>query len=118
MTTILCHATFGIGDVQMNATIIDGSKLEYGSVAAVSDIEHPISLARYILDCCPNSMIVGEGAKKLAKYAELDWLSNGDMVAPAAYLAYKGKEETDCYCNANLNVENQQAEILKSKLST
>jgi len=100
----------------MNATIIDGSRLEYGSVAAVSDIEHPISLARYILDCFPNSMIVGEGAKKLAKYAELDWLFKGDMVAPAAYLAYKKKEKTDCHCNGN--IENQQAEVLKSKLST
>ncbi|RLU19918.1 hypothetical protein DMN91_008477 [Ooceraea biroi] len=100
-----------IGDVQMDASIIDGSKLEYGSVAAVSDIEHPISLARYVLDCFPNSIIVGEGARQLAKYAELDWLSKGDMVAPAAYVAYKsgGTDHSD----VNANIENQ-AEALKN----
>lgn len=100
----------------MDASIIDGFKLEYGSVAAVSDIEHPISLARYVLDCFPNSIIVGEGAKKLAKYAELNWLSKGDMIAPAAYLAYQNSKDVD-NSDANLNIK-QQAETLRSKLST
>lgn len=97
----------------MDASIMDGTKLEYGSVAAVSDIEHPISLARYVLDCFPNSTVVGEGAKKLARYAQLDWLSKGDMIAPAACLAHKSEETNE----PEPSIESQRAEALKSKLS-
>lgn len=81
-----------LGNIQMDACIVDGSKLECGSVAAVSDIEHPISLARYVLDNFPNSIVAGEGAKKLAENAKLNLLSKGNMIAPTAYLAHINKK--------------------------
>lgn len=96
----------------MDACIIDGFKSVCGSVAAVSDIEHPISLARYILNNFPNSIMVGEGAKRLAKYAELNWLSKGNMISPAAYLTYKLGETGNCDCK--WNIKNDHAKILKS----
>lgn len=99
----------------MDACIIDGFKLECGSVAAVSDIEHPISLARYVLHNFPNSIIVGEGARKLAGDAKLNLLSKGNMIAPTAYLAHKLKE-TDS-CDVNLDIEDHcYAKPLESKL--
>ncbi|XP_053975954.1 isoaspartyl peptidase/L-asparaginase-like [Hylaeus anthracinus] len=83
-----------IGKVQMDASIMDGLTFKCGSVAAVSDIEHPITLAKYVLNNFPNSIFVGEGAKNLAKYANLNWLSDGNMESPMARIAYYlGKEE-------------------------
>lgn len=98
----------------MDASIVDGFKSECGSVAAISDIEHPISLARYVLDNFPNSIVVGEGARKLTGYAKLNLLSKGNMTAPmAVYLAGdKSKEIGDS--NIDLDVENHQ--LLESKL--
>lgn len=101
----------------MDASIVDGFKSECGSVAAISDIEHPISLARYVLDNFPNSIVVGEGARKLTEYAKLNLLSKGNMTAPmAVYLASdKSKEIGDS--NINLDVENHRSlEVLESKL--
>ncbi|KYM93726.1 L-asparaginase [Cyphomyrmex costatus] len=83
-----------IGEVQMDASIVNGFKSECGSVAAISDIEHPISLAKYVLDNFPNSIIVGEGAKELTRYAKLNCLSKGNMTAPMAHLAYNKSRET------------------------
>lgn len=103
------------GEVQMDANIVDGSKSECGSVAAISDIEHPISLARYVLDNFPNSIVVGEGARKLTRYAKLNWLSKGNMTAPMAHFAYNKSKEIDS-SDINLDIEDYQLlEVLKSK---
>ncbi|MFW9770373.1 MAG: isoaspartyl peptidase/L-asparaginase family protein [Candidatus Thorarchaeota archaeon] len=55
------------GEIELDAVIMDGKRLESGAVMAVRDIIHPISLARYVLDRTSNSQIVGSGADKLYK---------------------------------------------------
>ncbi|XP_029667151.1 isoaspartyl peptidase/L-asparaginase-like [Formica exsecta] len=104
-----------IGNIQMDACIIDGFKLECGSVAAVSDIEHPISLARYVLDNFPNSIIVGEGARKLAESAKLNLLSKENMIAPTAYLARKLEETGNCDVNLDIG-DHCYAKLLESNV--
>lgn len=99
----------------MDASIIDGFKMECGSVATVSNVEHPISLARYVLNNFPNSIVVGEGAQNLAEHAKSNLLPKNNMTAPMAHLAYKfnGNLTGD----PNWNTESyQHAEILKSTL--
>lgn len=106
-----------IGDVQMDASIVDGFKSECGSVAAISDIEHPISLARYVLDNFPNSIVVGEGARKLTGYAKLNLLSKGNMTAPMAIYLARNKSQGIDDSDINLDVENHQlSKVLESKL--
>ncbi|MBY8998512.1 MAG: isoaspartyl peptidase/L-asparaginase [Candidatus Thorarchaeota archaeon] len=53
------------GEIELDAIIMDGNRLESGAVMAVRDIVHPISLARYVLERTSNSQIVGSGANKL-----------------------------------------------------
>ena len=55
------------GDIELEAMIMDGNRLESCAVMAVQDIIHPISLARYVLERTPNYQIVGTGADKLYK---------------------------------------------------
>ncbi|MHA1136137.1 MAG: isoaspartyl peptidase/L-asparaginase [Candidatus Thorarchaeota archaeon] len=55
------------GEIELDAMIMDGNRLESGAVMAVHDIIHPISLARYVLDRTPNYQVVGSGADKLYK---------------------------------------------------
>lgn len=55
------------GEIELDAMIMDGNRLESGAVMAVQDIAHPISLARYVLERTSNSQIVGSGASKLYK---------------------------------------------------
>ncbi len=55
------------GEIEVDAIIMDGHRLQSGAVMAVKDIVHPISLARYVLERTSNSQIVGAGANKLYK---------------------------------------------------
>jgi beta-aspartyl-peptidase (threonine type) len=53
------------GEIELDAIIMDGNRLESGAVMAVQDIIHPISLARYVLERTSNYQIAGMGANKL-----------------------------------------------------
>ncbi|XP_076295719.1 isoaspartyl peptidase/L-asparaginase isoform X2 [Lasioglossum baleicum] len=86
----------------MDASLMDGSSFKCGSVAAVSDIEHPISLAKYVLNNFPNAIFVGDGAKNLAKHAGLNWISEGNMVAPLARVELSEEDEKNDIDNLSL----------------
>lgn len=49
---------------ELDAMIIDGSTLMFGSVMAVTGVDHPISLARYVMEKTTHVAFAGEGAKK------------------------------------------------------
>lgn len=54
------------GKVELDAAIVDGSG-RCGAVASVQGVEHPISLARKVMELTPHALIVGEGAEKFAR---------------------------------------------------
>jgi len=54
------------GVVQLDACIMDGPEHRAGSVGAMEDIAHPISVARSIMENTPHVMLAGDGAKKFA----------------------------------------------------
>ena len=53
------------GIVTLDAAIMDGAG-DCGSVAALQDILHPISVARQVMTETPHVMLVGEGARQFA----------------------------------------------------
>jgi beta-aspartyl-peptidase (threonine type) len=54
------------GQVELDAIMMDGRALDFGAVAAVQHVRHPISLARMVLERCEHSFVVGPGAEALA----------------------------------------------------
>ena len=54
------------GAVEMDAVIMDGSRLQAGSVAAVRNILHPVTLARLVMERTDHVLLVGEGANIFA----------------------------------------------------
>ncbi len=53
------------GIKELDAMIVDGSSLNFGSVAAITGIQNPVSLARYIMEKTEFSFFVGTNAKPL-----------------------------------------------------
>ena len=57
------------GTVEMDASIMEGDRLQCGAVAAVSRIANPVALARRVLDADRHVLLVGEGAHTFARAA-------------------------------------------------
>ncbi len=51
--------------LELDAMIIDGNNLDFGSVAAVKEVQNPISLARYIMEKTKYKFFAGQSAKKI-----------------------------------------------------
>lgn len=55
-----------LGEVELDASIMDGKTLAAGAVGAVHDYEHVITLARKVMEELPHVLIVGPGAERFA----------------------------------------------------
>jgi beta-aspartyl-peptidase (threonine type) len=54
------------GDIELDASIMDGSTRDAGAVAGVTGIRHPIALARKVMTDSPHVMLAGKGAEAFA----------------------------------------------------
>ncbi|XP_072013914.1 threonine aspartase 1-like [Amphiura filiformis] len=87
------------GNVECDASIMDGERLLFGAVGALSGVKNPISVAKEVvkeqikgqmsLGRVPPSVLVGNGALKWACDHDIGVVSGSDMISQKALSAYR-----------------------------
>jgi len=64
------------GRNELDSSIMRGSDMQAGAVAGVTNVRHPISLARAVLEHSPHVMLQSEGAEQFAADQDLELVDN------------------------------------------
>jgi L-asparaginase / beta-aspartyl-peptidase len=79
------------GEVELDAAIMDGS-LNWGAVAAVQGVRHPISVARRIMDEKPR-LLVARGAERFAADCGVEMCKKEDLIAHEQWQQWKEDQQ-------------------------
>lgn len=69
------------GDVEMDASIMDGRTLDAGAVAGIQRVKNPIILARRVLES-EHTFLIGRGAEEFAQERGIALVDNATLRAP------------------------------------
>ncbi|MBW8005484.1 MAG: peptidase T, partial [candidate division NC10 bacterium] len=83
------------GDVETDASLMEGGTLQAGAVGAVPNIRNPIRLARRILEDGQHVLLVGEGAVRFARGVGIEACRPEELVTDRQRARWEAMQETN-----------------------
>ncbi len=77
-----------VGEVELDASIMDGRGLDGGAVAGVKGYPNPISIARRVMTDLPHVLLVGAGAEQFAKESGF---ATAELLTPESKKAWEDR---------------------------
>lgn len=82
------------GNVEMEASIMNGKDLKAGCVTGIVDVMHPISVARRVMEKTPHNFLGFNGAMKFIKKQGIEMVEPGSLVTEYAREALKNWKDS------------------------
>lgn len=70
------------GEIELDAIICDGKTLNFGAVAAIKNILHPVKAARLLMNHPEHCFMVGEGAQKFLRTMNFPEVGIEELLTP------------------------------------
>ncbi|HET7853278.1 MAG TPA: isoaspartyl peptidase/L-asparaginase [Candidatus Methylomirabilis sp.] len=83
------------GEVEMDASLMDGKHLQAGAVGAVRNIRNPIRLARRVFEDGKHILLVAEGAERFARDSGMTGCSAEELVTERQRARWEAMKDTN-----------------------
>lgn len=80
------------GDLELDAAVMDGTSMKMGVVAGVKGFEHPVTIARAVMEKTPHSILVGSGAERFAREIGIPEADRNYLITEAARKTWEEKK--------------------------
>ncbi|MFC7781286.1 isoaspartyl peptidase/L-asparaginase family protein [Legionella taurinensis] len=91
-STLNCH-----GEIEMDASIMDGKTLKAGAVSMIREVKNPVSLARKIMEKTHHVFLSGYGALEVAKYFNLPLLPESYFMTDYQYQQNQTRHQQETF---------------------
>ena len=86
-----------IGEIELDASIMNGTTFRAGAIAAVQNIRYPISLARVIMDKSEHILLAGVGAVRFAREHGIEQCRKDDLLVGRELERWKRLQHDEKY---------------------